>query len=113
MVTLLLQRTIFFFKQTVLKYKIRKERITYEKGYNSFLLGMVALMEGNAEESLDSFDKGDPDDTYFLYFKALALRASGDKTGAKKILTDIANTNFSYWQLALVRARARTMLESL
>ena len=80
--------------------------------YNN-LLGMVALMEGNAEESLESFDKGDPDDTYFLYFKALALRASGDKTGAKKILTDIANTNFSYWQLALVRARARTMLESL
>jgi len=77
------------------------------------LLGMVALMEGNAEESLESFEKGDPDDTYFLYFKALALKASGDKTGAKKILTDIANTNFSYWQLAIVRTRARTMLESL
>ena len=41
--TLILQRIVFFFKQTVLKYKIRKERITYEKGYNSFLLGMVAL----------------------------------------------------------------------
>ena len=77
------------------------------------LLGMVALMEGNAEESLESFEKGDPDDTYFLYFKALALKTSGDKKGAKKILTDIANTNFSYWQLAIVRNRARTMLESL
>ena len=90
--------------------KINSPTAMYD--YNN-LLGMVALMEGNAEESLESFDKGDPDDTYFLYFKALALRASGDKTGAKKILTDIANTNFSYWQLALVRARARTMLESL
>ena len=37
------QRIIFFIKQTALKYKIKKERITYEKGYNSFLLGMVAL----------------------------------------------------------------------
>ena len=90
--------------------KINSPTAMYD--YNN-LLGMVALMEGNAEESLESFDKGDTDDTYFLYFKALALRASGDKTGAKKILTDIANTNFSYWQLALVRARARTMLESL
>ena len=39
--TLILQRIVFFFKQTVLKYKIRKERITYEKGYNSFLLGKL------------------------------------------------------------------------
>ena len=65
------------------------------------------------EQPAESFEKGDPDDTYFLYFKALALKASGDKTGAKKILTDIANTNFSYWQLAIVRTRARTTLESL
>ena len=43
LLTLFFQRVIFFIKQTALKYKIRKERITYEKGYNSFLLGMVAL----------------------------------------------------------------------
>ena len=43
LLTLFFQRVIFFVKQTALKYKIRKERITYEKGYNSFLLGMVAL----------------------------------------------------------------------
>ena len=90
--------------------KINSPTAMYD--YNN-LLGMVTLMEGNAQESLEAFDKGDPDNTYFLYFKALALRASGDKTGAKKILTDIANTNFSYWQLALVRERARTMLEDL
>jgi predicted Zn-dependent protease len=93
-----------------IKEKINSPTAMYD--YNN-LLGMVTLMEGNAQESLEAFDKGDPDNTYFLYFKALALRASGDKTGAKKILTDIANTNFSYWQLALVRERARTMLEDL
>ena len=49
---LLFQRIIFFFKQTVLKYKVRKERITYEKGYNSFLLGMVALANKDFRKAL-------------------------------------------------------------
>ena len=43
LITLFFQRIIFFINQTTLKFKIRKERITYEKGYSSFLSGMVAL----------------------------------------------------------------------
>jgi len=79
--------------------------------YNN-LMGMVSLMEGKAEGALQFFEKGNPDNTYFLYFKALALKALGDKDGAKEILTDIANTNFSYWELAIVRNRAKKLLEN-
>ena len=76
------------------------------------LLGMVTLMEGKSDEALRYFEKGNPNDIYFLYFKALALKSIGDKIGARQILTDIANTNFSYWQLAIMKSRAKTMLES-
>lgn len=79
--------------------------------YNN-LMGMVSLMEGKADGALQFFEKGNPDNTYFLYFKALALKALGDKDGAKEILTDIANTNFSYWELAIVRNRAKKLLEN-
>ena len=50
---------------------------------------------------------------YFLYFKALALKATGNREGAKEILADIANTNFSYWQLAIMKDRAKRMLETI
>ncbi|MGY8986783.1 MAG: tetratricopeptide repeat protein [Sphingomonadales bacterium] len=80
-------------------------------GYNN-LMGTVSLMEGKAKDALGFFEKGDPNDTYFLYFKALALKATGDGVGAKEILTDIANTNFSYWQLAIMKTRAKTLLEN-
>ena len=77
------------------------------------LLGMITLNQSKPEEALEHFEKGNPTDTYFLYFKALALKATGDTAGAKKILTDIANTNFSYWQLAIMKDRAKKLLASI
>ena len=52
LITLLLQKVVFFFKQTALKYRIKKERSKYEKGYNSFLLGMVALVNKDYTKAL-------------------------------------------------------------
>ncbi len=52
LITLLLQRIVFFFKQTALKYRIRKERVKYERGYNSFLLGMVALANKDYKKAI-------------------------------------------------------------
>ena len=77
------------------------------------LLGMITLNQSRPEEALEHFEKGNPNDTYFLYFKALALKATGNRAGAKEILTDIANTNFSYWQLAIMKDRAKRMLETI
>ncbi|SVA99612.1 uncharacterized protein METZ01_LOCUS152466 [marine metagenome] len=77
------------------------------------LLGMITLSQSKPEEALEHFKKGNPNDTYFLYFKALALKATGDKEGAKEILTDIANTNFSYWELAIMKADAKRTLASI
>ena len=42
-VALLLQRFIFFLKQSSQKYKFYRERSIHQKGYNSFLQGMVAI----------------------------------------------------------------------
>ena len=77
------------------------------------LLGMITLNQSKPEEALEHYEKGNPNDTYFLYFKALALKATGNREGAKEILTDIPNTNFSYWQLAIMKDRAKRMLETI
>ena len=102
-------------RESLNKLKEIQEKInspTAMYGYYD-LLGMITLNQSRPEEALEYFEKGDPTDTYFLYFKALALKASGNKTGAKEILTDIANTNFSYWQLAIMKADAKRMLETI
>ena len=42
--SLFLQRFIFFIKQSKQKYKFYRELANYEKGHNSFIKGMVALV---------------------------------------------------------------------
>ena len=42
-ICLVLQRFIFFLKQSKQKYKFYKERLSFEKGHDSFVQGMVAL----------------------------------------------------------------------
>ena len=77
------------------------------------LKGMAELGGGNAETSLESFELSDKTNTYFLFQKALAFRAIGQKEKAKKILKDISNENFSYWELAIVKNQAKTVLEKM
>ena len=42
-VALILQKIFFYIKHLKLNYLFKKERSRYEKGYNSFLQGMIAL----------------------------------------------------------------------
>tara|TARA_B100001250_G_C19650994_1_gene722676 strand:- start:559 stop:1026 length:468 start_codon:yes stop_codon:yes gene_type:complete len=77
------------------------------------LKGMAELGGGNVKAALQNFELSDKTDTYFLFQKALAFRAVGQKDKAKKILKDISNENFSYWQLAIVKNQAKTVLEKL
>ena len=42
-ISLLLQRFVFFLKQSKQKYNFYRERSIYERGYNAFVQGMVAL----------------------------------------------------------------------
>ena len=77
------------------------------------LKGMVELGEGNGERALKSFKLADKTNTYFLFQKALAYRSVGEKEKAKKILKDISNENFSYWELAIVKNQAKAVMEKI
>ena len=50
LLSLILQKFIFFIKQVILNYNFKNERSKYEKGYSSFLKGMIAL--ANKEYSI-------------------------------------------------------------
>ena len=74
------------------------------------LSGMADLMEGNYEGAINKFFKGNENNIYFNYFKALAFKAAGKEEDAKNEFTKIANTNFSNWNIAIVRRLANKQL---
>tara|TARA_B100000959_G_scaffold283512_1_gene352605 strand:+ start:468 stop:1970 length:1503 start_codon:yes stop_codon:yes gene_type:complete len=74
------------------------------------LSGMADLMEGNYEGAIKKFLKGNENNIYFNYFKALALKAAGREEEAKNQFTKIANINFSNWNIAIVRRLANKQL---
>jgi tetratricopeptide (TPR) repeat protein len=76
------------------------------------LMGMLYLMEGAPTKAEELFNQGGWN-TYFDYFKALALKANGKKEEAKEILSNIAGDNFSYLELALVKVLAQEQLQKL
>ena len=74
------------------------------------LSGMADLMEGNYDGATANFLKGNENNIYFNYFKALALRAAGKEKEAENEFTKIANINFSNWNIAIVRRLANKQL---
>ena len=108
---------ILFGKYDVAKKDLEKLREMQEKlsdptamyAYQS-LSGMVNLMEGNIEQAISKFELGDVTDIYFNYFRGLALKAGGKETEATKVFTQIANVNFSNWDIAIVRNLAKKQL---
>ena len=75
------------------------------------LLAMTTQGEGDHEAALEFFNKSDPSNTYFQYYKAIALKSAGKRETANHIFKEISSTNFSYWQLGLVRSRAKQQLQ--
>jgi hypothetical protein len=59
---------------------------------------------------LENFNNGNETAIYFNYFKGLALKAAGNDEDAKKIFNEIAKTNFSSWNIAIVRRLAKKQL---
>ncbi len=74
------------------------------------LSGMADLMEGNYDGATTNFLKGNKNNIYFNYFKALALRAAGKEKEAENEFTKVANINFSNWDIAIVRRLANKQL---
>ena len=103
------------YKQANVELKKLKEIQSLKKdptalyGYNG-LMGMTKLMQGNPEEAISFFNKGNKNNTYYNYFKGLALKATGNNEKANKEFKNIVNDNFSYWELSIVKKLAKEQL---
>jgi len=78
-------------------------------GYSG-LMGMTHLMEGNYQDAVDNFKKGNENNIYFNYFKGISLRAVGQEEQAIITFQDIAKINFSNWNIAIVKQLAKKQL---
>ena len=81
--------------------------------YNG-LYGMLYLMKGDPKSSLKYFTDriSVQNNTYFAYFRGLALKATGSTDAANTIFSEIANYNFSGWGAGLVRTLAEKQIDS-
>ena len=98
--------------QTLKSYQEKRNDPTAMYGYYG-LLGMVNLMEGNYDLALSNFENGDNTNIYFNYFKGLTLKASRQEENARKIFKELANFNFSSWEIAIIRNLANKQLEKI
>ena len=98
--------------QTLKSYQEKRNDPTAMHGYYG-LLGMVNLMEGNYDLALSNFENGDNTNIYFNYFKGLTLIASRQEENARKIFKELANFNFSSWEIAIIRNLANKQLEKI
>ena len=98
--------------QTLKSYQEKRNDPTAMHGYYG-LLGMVNLMEGNYDLALSNFENGDNTNIYFNYFKGLTLKASRQEENARKIFKELANFNFSSWEIAIIRNLANKQLEKI
>jgi tetratricopeptide (TPR) repeat protein len=99
-------------KKNLIKLKeIQEKRNSPTAMYGYYgLMGMTLLMEGNYQEAVDSFNKGNETNIYFNYFKGLSLRAAGQEEQAIKTFQDLAKINFSNWNIAIVKRLAQKQL---
>ena len=51
-ISLVIQRIIFYLTQLNQRYKFYRERTTYEKGYNAFMQGMIALANKDLKRAI-------------------------------------------------------------
>ena len=75
---------------------------------------MLYLMKGDPKSSLKHFTDriSVQNNTYFAYFRGLALKATGNTDAANTIFSEIANYNFSGWGAGLVRTLAEKQIDS-
>lgn len=80
-------------------------------GYHN-LMGMTNLMSGNPESGIEHFEKVvNQRNIYFIYFKGLAYKASGNQDKAKELFQYVATFNFNNLIYAPVRNRAIKEIE--
>ena len=78
----------------------------------SAMLGMVHLFRGDPNGAIGYFNENINTENYqyYSYFKALALRGSGQEDSATEIFQQLANYNFNSLGSSLVRSKAKKQL---
>ena len=79
------------------------------------LSGYLNLMEGDPQESINSYNNLSKeimsDDSYHVYFLALAKKGVGEIEESNQIFSELANDNFATWQNAIVKNLAKAQIE--
>jgi tetratricopeptide (TPR) repeat protein len=71
------------------------------------VMGLAALLEGNAEEAVRHYDQTDPNDLHAAFHHAMALEAANRVPEARQLYARIAEDNFNSPGLAAVKAEAK------
>ena len=86
-ISLLIQRFIFFIKQSKQKYKFYRERSKYEKGHNSFVQGMTALVNKDFKKAIYEAKNTDK----YLKDKSLGLLLTSETLKIEKKFDQLNN----------------------
>jgi len=78
---------------------------TWQK-YPVWLLGHIALAQGDAGKAVGYFGQGEMDDPWTMYFFALAKEKAGDTAGAAELYKKVATWNLDDTPYAFVRQKA-------
>ena len=77
--------------------------------------GYLNLMEGDPEESIKSYANLSKEvmgnDSYHVYFLALAKKSVGDVEESNLMFSDLANDNFATWQNSIVKNLAKSQVK--
>ena len=77
--------------------------------------GYLNLMEGDPEESIKSYSNLSNEvmgnDSYHVYFLALAKKAVGKVEESNMIFSELANDNFATWQNSIVKNLAKSQIK--
>jgi hypothetical protein len=78
---------------------------TWQK-FPVWLLGHIALAQGDANKAVEYFGQYEMDDVWTMYFFALAKEKAGDAAGAAELYKKVANWNLDDTAYAFVRSKA-------
>jgi tetratricopeptide (TPR) repeat protein len=74
--------------------------------YPGWLLGYLALAQGDAAKAIEYFSKEEIDNPWFIYYFAAAKEKAGDTAGAAELYKKVADWNLDTIWYAFVRSKA-------
>jgi len=81
-----------------------------DQKYPGWLLGYIALAQGDANKAIEYFSQGEMDFSYMMYYFAEAKEKAGDAAGAAELYKKVANWNMDDAFYGFVRQKALAKL---